>query len=79
LLQRIQSIGQAVFLRVEAAFNAAFGDRLNPFYHLGEIAFFLFWLATGSGLYLYAFFDTGVSGAYASVERITKATSTSAR
>jgi NAD(P)H-flavin reductase/quinol-cytochrome oxidoreductase complex cytochrome b subunit len=71
LLQRIQSIGQAVFLRVEAAFNAAFGDRLNPFYHLGEIAFFLFWLATGSGLYLYAFFDTGVSGAYASVERIT--------
>ena len=52
LLQRIQSIGQAVFLRIEAAFNAAFGDRLNPFYHLGEIAFFLFWAATaGSSLF----------------------------
>jgi NAD(P)H-flavin reductase/quinol-cytochrome oxidoreductase complex cytochrome b subunit len=71
LLQRIQSLGQGVFLRVEAGFNAAFGDRLNPFYHLGEIAFFLFWLVAGSGLYLYAFFDTGVTGAYASVERIT--------
>jgi NAD(P)H-flavin reductase/ferredoxin len=71
LLQRIQSLGQGVFLQVEAAFNAAFGDRLNPFYHLGEIAFFLFWLVAGSGLYLYAFFDTSVSGAYASVERIT--------
>jgi CDP-4-dehydro-6-deoxyglucose reductase len=63
LLQRIQSLGQGVFLRVEAAFNAAFGDRLNPFYHLGEIAFFLFWLVAGSGLYLYAFFDTSVGTA----------------
>ena len=71
MLQRIQSLGQGVFLPVEAVFNAAFGDRLNPFYHLGEIAFFLFWLVAGSGLYLYAFFDTSVGGAYASVERIT--------
>lgn len=71
MLQRIQRAGQAVFLRVEAGFNAAFGDRLNPFYHLGEIAFFLFWVVVASGLYLYAFFDTGVSGAYQSVERIT--------
>ncbi|MCW5620407.1 MAG: cytochrome b N-terminal domain-containing protein [Burkholderiales bacterium] len=72
MLQRIQRAGQAVFLRVEAGFNAAFGDRLNPFYHLGEIAFFLFWIVVASGLYLYAFFDTGVSGAYQSVERITQ-------
>ena len=71
MLRTIQSLGQRVFLRVEAAFNTAFGDRLNPLYHLGEIAFFLFWLVLLSGLYLYAFFDTGVSGAYASVERIT--------
>jgi NAD(P)H-flavin reductase/ferredoxin len=71
LLQHIQSFGQGVFLRIEAAFNAAFGDRLNPFYHLGEIAFFLFWIVAASGLYLYAFFDTGVNGAYDSVRRIT--------
>jgi NAD(P)H-flavin reductase/quinol-cytochrome oxidoreductase complex cytochrome b subunit len=70
LLARIQAAGQWVFLRIEAAFNAAFGDRLNPFYHLGEIAFFLFWIVAASGLYLYAFFDTGVKDAYDSVQRI---------
>ena len=57
-------------MRVEGWFNAAFGDRLNPFYHLGEIAFFLFWIVAATGLYLFVFFDTGVSGAYESVRRI---------
>ena len=71
VLTSIQRAGQWLFLRVEAAFNAAFGDRLNPFYHLGEIAFFLFWVVAASGLYLYAFFDTGVQEAYSSVEQIT--------
>ncbi|HTS55091.1 MAG TPA: cytochrome b N-terminal domain-containing protein, partial [Burkholderiales bacterium] len=56
---------------MEAGFNAAFGDRLNPFYHLGEITFFLFWIVAASGLYLYAFFKTGVSEAYSSVDRLT--------
>jgi hypothetical protein len=67
----IQRAGRSLFLGVERGFNAAFGDRLNPFYHLGEISFFLFWVVAASGLYLYAFFDTGVSEAYASVEQIT--------
>jgi len=71
MLQPVQAIGQACFMRIEAWFNAAFGDRLNPFYHLGEIAFFLFWIVAASGLYLFVFFDTGVSGAYESVRRIT--------
>jgi NAD(P)H-flavin reductase/quinol-cytochrome oxidoreductase complex cytochrome b subunit/ferredoxin len=71
LLQRIQSLGQAAFLLVEAGFNRAFGDRLNPFYQLGAIAFFLFWIVAASGLYLYAFFKTGVADAYASVQSLT--------
>ena len=64
MLERAQTAGQWVFLRIEAGFNAAFGDRLNPFYHLGEITFFLFWIVAASGLYLYAFFETGVTEAY---------------
>jgi len=71
VLARLQRGGRWVFLRVEAAFNAAFGDRLNPFYHLGEITFFLFWIVASSGLYLYAFFKTGVTEAYISVDRLT--------
>ena len=71
MLKRIQSVGRWLFLRIEAAFNAAFGDRLNPFYHLGEITFFLFWIVVASGLYLYAFFKTGVNEAHSSVEYLT--------
>ncbi len=60
-----------MFMRVEALFNRAFGDPLNPFYHLGAIGFFLFWVVALSGLYLYVFFDTSVTGAYASVQGLT--------
>lgn len=62
---------QWLFMRVEAVFNAAFGDRINPLYHLGAISFFLFWVIAATGLYLYAFFETGVADAYASVEGLT--------
>lgn len=59
------------FMAVEALFNRAFGDRLNPFYHLGSLTFYLFWIVCGTGLYLYVFFDTSVEGAYRSVESLT--------
>ena len=70
-MKRLQAALQWLFMRVEAVFNAAFGDRLNPLYHLGAISFFLFWVVAASGLYLYAFFETGVSEAYASVQALT--------
>ena len=59
------------FMHAEALFNRAFGDRLNPFYHLGSLTFYLFWIVAGTGLYLYAFFDTSVQGAYRSVDALT--------
>jgi CDP-4-dehydro-6-deoxyglucose reductase, E3 len=62
---------RAGFLRAEGLFNAAFGDKQNPLYHLGSISFFLFWVVGATGLVLYAFFDTSVTGAYRSVEAIT--------
>ncbi|MFA7667894.1 MAG: 2Fe-2S iron-sulfur cluster-binding protein [Burkholderiaceae bacterium] len=67
LVQRALRSG---FMAVEAIFNRAFGDRLNPFYHLGKITFFLFWVVSITGLVLYAFFDTSVEGAYRSVEAV---------
>lgn len=71
MIKQIQTGLRWLFMRAEALFNAAFGDRLNPLYHLGAISFFLFWIIAGSGLYLYAFFETGVADAFASVESIT--------
>lgn len=60
-------------MRVEAAFNRLFGERLNPFYHLGSIAYLQMWIVVASGLYLYAFFETSVTAAYESVEALTHA------
>jgi CDP-4-dehydro-6-deoxyglucose reductase, E3 len=71
MITGLQALLRRFFMRVEAQFNAVFGDHLNPLYHLGAITFFLFWVVCGSGLYLYAFFETGVADAYASVESLT--------
>src|SRR5574337_1222024 len=71
LMRALQAALRFAFMRVEALFNRAFGDRMNPLYHLGSISFFLFWVVTASGLYLYAFFETGVAEAYGSVHGLT--------
>ncbi len=71
MIKRIQRLLQWLFVRVEARFNAAFGDRLNPLYQLGAISFFLFWAVCASGLYLYVFFETGVVDAFGSVQALT--------
>jgi CDP-4-dehydro-6-deoxyglucose reductase, E3 len=71
MIALLQKLLRGAFMRAEALFNRAFGDRLNPLYHLGSICFYLFWIIAGSGLYLYAFFSTSVAGAYQSVTVLT--------
>jgi NAD(P)H-flavin reductase/ferredoxin len=71
MLKRVQSAGQFLFLRLEHLFNAVFGDRVNPLYHLGSISYVLFWVVIASGFYIYAFYETGVDKTYASVEALT--------
>ena len=71
MIALVQRALRAVFMRAEALFNSAFGDKANPLYHLGAITFLLFWVVGGTGLYLYAFFDTSVEGAYRSVQALT--------
>ncbi|MCC6193900.1 MAG: hydrogenase iron-sulfur subunit [Burkholderiales bacterium] len=60
---------QAVFAAVEIAFDRAFPAAVNPWRNLGGLAFLLFWIVAGTGIYVYIGFDTQVDGAYASVER----------
>ncbi|TAK48704.1 MAG: hydrogenase iron-sulfur subunit [Betaproteobacteria bacterium] len=43
-----------------------------PWHHLGALGFFLFWVVAATGIYLFAFFDTSVAGAHASVERLSR-------
>lgn len=62
----------ALLARVEAIFDRAFGPCANPWRHLGALGFYLFFVVVGTGVWLYAAFDTSVAGAYRSVEQITQ-------
>jgi len=68
----VESFARRALLRFEGALNKIFGNDLNPFYHLGALGFYFFWVVTVSGAYLYAFYDTGVEDAFISVEYITR-------
>ena len=72
MIALMQRALRAAFMAAEGLFNRAFGDRLNPLYHLGAITFFLFWVVGATGLVLYAFFDTSVEGAHRSMEALEK-------
>jgi coenzyme F420-reducing hydrogenase delta subunit/ferredoxin len=60
-----------LFARADTIFNWSFGQRLNPLVCLGSLGWFFYWIVAGSGIYLYLFFDTGITDAYASVEYMT--------
>jgi quinol-cytochrome oxidoreductase complex cytochrome b subunit len=53
-------------------FELVFGPRLNPITQLGTLGWFLFWIVVASGIYVYVFFDTGVTQAWISLERLSR-------
>ena len=67
----LKGIVRFFFARAEVLFDFAFGQRLNPLSWLGALGWYFFWIVAGTGIYLYIFFDTGITEAYASVEYIT--------
>ncbi len=67
----IKRVLARTFARVEAVFEYAFGQRNTPFAWLGALGWYFYWIVAATGVYLYIFFDTGVTDAYASVEYIT--------
>lgn len=50
-----------------------FADGWNPMRQLGALGWFFFWIVVVSGIYLYIFFDTGITETYQSIESITHA------
>lgn len=71
MIKLLQRFGQFFFVQIEKGFNAVFGAKLNPMYQLGAISFYMFWVVFVSGLYIYAFYRTGINEAFTSVENIT--------
>ncbi|MBF0161573.1 MAG: hydrogenase iron-sulfur subunit [Magnetococcales bacterium] len=67
----IRHAGNWAVLAIEQVFNKIFGNPLNPFYHLGSLTFYFFWIVLVSGIYVFIFFETNLAGAYASVEYMT--------
>jgi quinol-cytochrome oxidoreductase complex cytochrome b subunit/coenzyme F420-reducing hydrogenase delta subunit len=68
------------FLRQPLRFCFDAGERLlaiafpanwNPLLNLGALGFFFYWIVTISGIYVYIFFDTGVTQAFDSIEYMT--------
>ncbi len=58
-------------LQLEGVLNKIFGNALNPFYCLGALGFHFFWVVVVSGIYIYAFYKTGIKLSYPSVEYLT--------
>ena len=48
-----------------------FGTALNPLNSLGALTIYFFWIVLVSGIWLFIFFKTSVTGAYESVEYLT--------
>jgi quinol-cytochrome oxidoreductase complex cytochrome b subunit/coenzyme F420-reducing hydrogenase delta subunit/Fe-S-cluster-containing hydrogenase component 2 len=62
----------AVYRRLEQSFDAVFGAHANPWRQLGALGFLLFWLLAVSGIYLYAVLDTSASGAWRSIDALSR-------
>jgi len=62
---------KAVFNWLDSQFSKVFTPQWNPLYQLGGLSFLYYWIVAITGVYLFVFFETSISGAWASVERIT--------
>jgi ferredoxin/coenzyme F420-reducing hydrogenase delta subunit len=60
-----------LFDGLEALLSKIFPAPWNPILNLGALGFFFYWIVTASGIYVYVFFDTGVTQAYGSIEYMT--------
>jgi ferredoxin/coenzyme F420-reducing hydrogenase delta subunit len=71
-VQFLKRAVRLLFERVEYTGNIVFTPRWNPFANLGALGWFFYWVVAASGIYLYVFFDTGITQAYRSLEVITQ-------
>jgi len=71
VLKILQGAGQALVEPLRAVLDRGFSPALNPLNHLGALTIYFCWIVLVSGIWLFIFFKTSVSGAYESVEYLT--------
>jgi ferredoxin/coenzyme F420-reducing hydrogenase delta subunit len=72
LSNTIKTALKAGIYRLESATDSLVGRDANPFYHLGAMSWFFFWVVGASGLYLFIPYDTSAARAWDSIEHITR-------
>lgn len=71
LLGVLQKSGRVIFEFLRRFLDRGFNPELNPLNHLGALTIYFFWVVTVSGIWLFLFYKTSVSGAFESVEYLT--------
>ncbi len=67
----VKRVLRMAFAWLEAGLDRIFTPACNPLYHLGALGFLYYWVVAATGIYLFIFFDTGITEAYGSIEAIT--------
>lgn len=67
----LKRVLRLAFASLESVLDRIFTPSCNPLYHLGALGFLYLWVVVISGIYVYIFFDTGLTEAYESIESIT--------
>ncbi len=72
MIERVHRLGRAAFGVLRRPLARAFDGAENPLNHLGAMTIFFLWIVLVSGIWLLIFFRTSVSGAFESVEYLTR-------
>lgn len=64
--------GRRLLRKLDGPFDQVFGAGDSPLRHLGALGVFFFGLLCVSGFYLYAVLDTSATGAYRSIDQLTR-------
>jgi ferredoxin/coenzyme F420-reducing hydrogenase delta subunit len=72
LLALLQKAGRSGFSLLRRLLAGGFSNEASPLNHLGALTIFFCWIILISGIWLFIFFRTSVSGAFESVEYLTR-------
>lgn len=67
----LSRLSRTALLRVEAWFNAVFGNN-NPLYYLGSLGIYFFYIMVVSGIYLFIYYEPTVAGTYDELRYLTR-------
>ena len=72
MIEHVHKVGRAAFGAIRRPMARAFESAENPLNHIGAMTIFFLWIVLISGIWLLIFFRTSVSGAFESVEYLTR-------